>query len=85
MFTMCPEKQVKKGDATTEAVKEELSSALGPRGMSIDQMMGKPEIKDILTNARNAGDAKAKVKNFLAKKGLVKSPSAKNQTKEQKK
>lgn len=67
---MCPEKQVTKKE-TTEVVKEELSSALGPRGMSIDQMMGRPEIKEILTNAKNAGDAKTKVKNFLAKKGLV--------------
>ncbi|VVC02777.1 Uncharacterised protein [Candidatus Bilamarchaeum dharawalense] len=82
---MCPEKQMKKGDATTEAVKEEISSSLGPRGMSIDQMMGRPEIKKILTNAKNPGEARSKVTAFLAKRGLLKDSKSTTQSKDQKK
>ncbi|MFH1785689.1 MAG: hypothetical protein ABH842_04640 [Candidatus Micrarchaeota archaeon] len=67
---MCPEKEMRKGDATREAVREEISSALVPRGMSVDQMMGRPEIKSILANSKNPGDARSKVAAFLSKRGL---------------
>lgn len=70
---MAPEKFAGKEESIKEAVKEELSSSLGPRGMSIEQMMGKSDIKNIMSNASNANQAKAQVKAFLEKKGIVKS------------
>ncbi|MFH1520081.1 MAG: hypothetical protein ABID61_00380 [Candidatus Micrarchaeota archaeon] len=69
---MCPEKQMTKKE-TAEAVKAELTASLGPRGMSLTELMGTKEVRHILDNARNAGDVREMVKGFLAKRGSVKS------------
>lgn len=51
---------------TVQKQESKIESSLGSRGMSKDQMMGKPEIKSLLQGIRGSG---GKLQSFL--KGIM--------------
>jgi len=73
---MCPASKFKGGPeeemATQTAQKQEskIESSLGQRGMSKDQMLGKPEIKNLLQDIRSSigGKVQGFLKGILGKK-----------------
>jgi hypothetical protein len=73
---MCPVTQAKKQGAPAQ--KQQLTSSLQPRGMSMDSLMGREEIKSLVGDAgKPAADktqafARSSAKAFFSRHGAIK-------------